>query len=278
MILFPNSKINLGLSVTEKRKDGFHNIETVFYPVNWLDVLEITLLTKSNHLEINTSGISIKGNVEQNLIYKAWELVKKDVNLPGMRVDLFKNIPMGAGLGGGSSDAAFFLKALNTKCELNLNESQLLTYANQLGSDCAFFLKNNALFAHGKGNEFEGININLSAYCILIVYPNIHSNTAEAYGGLSLKDLPTQNVKEIVEQIPVEQWKNTLYNHFEVSILMKYPKLTEIKQYLYSKNALYVSLSGSGSAIYAIFKNAPELLEWPHGFHYFLQKPNSNAL
>src|ERR1700752_2903424 len=181
MICFPNAKINLGLNITEKRPDGFHNIETVFYPIKWNDALEVidlsTKLNTINQKEFNLhlSGIPINGNLEDNLLYKAYQLIKKETTVPFVDVYLHKNLPMGAGLGGGSSDAAFFINLMNEQFTLNLSETKRLEIAKQLGSDCAFFIRNKPVFAYEKGDVFKEVDLDLSQYYIAIVYPNVHS-------------------------------------------------------------------------------------------------------
>ncbi|MFL5752005.1 MAG: 4-(cytidine 5'-diphospho)-2-C-methyl-D-erythritol kinase [Bacteroidia bacterium] len=278
MIAFPNAKINLGLHVTEKRPDGFHNIETVFYPVGWRDCLEIVenreweagnekaghkstltqLISPDSQLILSQSGLHIDGRLEDNLIYKAWKLVKQDYSVPAIRVHLHKILPMGAGLGGGSSDAAFFIRLLNDTFELGISWGEMHHYARQLGSDCSFFISNRPAFAEGKGDEYESIRLDLSAYKIAIVYPNIHSNTKEAYKGI-LPAKPQRSVEEIVLNHPVEEWKGILVNDFEKSIFAKYPRIAELKQLLYERGAVYASMSGSGSAVYGIFKEITEI-------------------
>ena len=274
MIVFPNAKINLGLNVTEKRPDGFHNIETVFYPIGWSDCLEIVasekpgvgsendqnseLPTPNPQLILTGSGFHIDGKPEDNLIYKALKLVKQDYAVPPIKVHLHKNLPMGAGLGGGSSDAAFFIRLLNDKFELGISWGEMHHYARQLGSDCSFFVSNRPAFAEGKGDKYESIKLDLSAYKIVVVYPDIHSNTAAAYAGITPAK-PQLSVEDIVTQHPVEEWKTLLVNDFEKSIFAKYPRIAELKQLLYDNGAVYASMSGSGSAVYGLFKEVPEM-------------------
>src|ERR1700744_6335306 len=185
MICFPNAKINLGLNIVEKRSDGFHNIETVFYPINWHDALE-TIENKSfrkgeDKMHLSISGLLVEGNPQDNLIAKAYKLIDVKYNLPPLKTYLHKSIPMGAGLGGGSSDAAFFIKLLNEKFNLNISTNEQINFAKQLGSDCAFFIENKPVYASEKGDVFKEIKIDLSSYYIIIVYPAVHSNTASAY-------------------------------------------------------------------------------------------------
>lgn len=277
MILFPNAKINLGLHVVSKRPDGFHSIETVFYPVNWCDALEV-IENKQNkkEFEFTHSGLAISGPAEQNLIFKAWELIKQEKALPPVQVHLHKNIPMGAGLGGGSSDAAFFIHLLDSKFNLSLSLEKKISIAKQIGSDCAFFINNHPTYAEGKGDEFSEIQLDLSTYYIVVVYPNIHSNTKDAYGALVPKK-PLNELKEIINSTAIEKWKDQLVNDFETPIFKKYPAIEELKNTLYTLGALYASMSGSGSAVFGIFKSEPKL-KLPEGYSYYLQKPFKKIL
>ncbi len=266
MIDFPACKINLGLNITEKRPDGFHNIETVFYPIKWTDALEI-IEGGYRPFELFISGIKVEGNTEENLIFKAYKLLSELQKLPPLKVYLHKVLPMGAGLGGGSSDAAFFLKLANKQLKLNLSTEKLTEMARKMGSDCAFFIQNDPVFAMGKGDEFERVNVDLSGHYILVVYPNIHSNTKEAYDGV-VPVPPKKSVKEIIAQ-PIETWKNELVNDFENSIFKKYPEIEKLKQQLYDSGALYASLSGSGSAVFGIFKEVPRM-DPPKTYSWFV--------
>ncbi|MBV6483790.1 MAG: 4-diphosphocytidyl-2-C-methyl-D-erythritol kinase [Flavobacteriales bacterium] len=248
MIVFPNAKINIGLNVVEKRPDGFHNIESIFYPVLELfDVLEVII---SDKLKFTSSGISIPGNNQDNLCLKAYHLIKTDFDVAPVHIHLHKVIPIGAGLGGGSSDAAFTLKVLNQLFELNLTDEQLINYARKLGSDCAFFIKNEPVYAFGKGDEFEPITLDLSKFDIKIEYPNIHVGTAEAYAGVKPKKSEI-NLKEVI-QLPISEWRNKLKNDFEDSIFPNHPQIKALKEQFYSEGALYASMTGSGSAVFGL--------------------------
>ncbi|MBK7669363.1 MAG: 4-(cytidine 5'-diphospho)-2-C-methyl-D-erythritol kinase [Sphingobacteriaceae bacterium] len=269
MIDFPNCKINLGLNVTQKRPDGFHNIETVFYPVNWKDSIEI-IEGGNQAFELQISGLKIEGNIEENIIFKAYKLLAQEALLPNLKVYLHKVLPMGAGLGGGSSNAAFFLKLVNKQLKLNLSTEKLTEMARKLGSDCAFFIENTPVFAKGKGDEFEAIKLDLSKYHILVVYPGIHSNTKEAYDGV-IPTQPTKSIRDIVTKEPIENWKALLENDFEKSIFKKYPEIEKLKNTLYQNGAIYASLSGSGSAVFGIFKTKPEI-SFPENYSRFLQE------
>jgi 4-diphosphocytidyl-2-C-methyl-D-erythritol kinase len=256
MICFPNCKINLGLSVLNKRPDGFHNIETVLYPVQLFETLEI-IKAFDKKFSLQTSGLTIKGNIDNNLCLKAYEILAADFDLPPVKIHIHKNIPIGAGLGGGSADAAFMIKLLNDLFQLFLSSDKMKYYASQLGSDCAFFIDNKAAFAFEKGDLFEQINLNLKNYFIAIVKPNIHINTSKAYSGIKLVK-KKKSIKEIIE-LPVNEWKFNLFNDFEKSIFKTYPEIKNIKAKLYDSGAVYSAMSGSGSAVYGIFENQIDL-------------------
>ena len=251
MLTFPSCKINLGLFITEKRADGFHNLQSYFYPVRWRDVLEII---PASQVEFSSSGLAIPGNSGDNLCLRAYHLLKADFDLPPVRMHLHKIVPIGAGLGGGSADAAFALKLLSEQFRLGLNVTQLETYARQLGSDCAFFIQNRPLYCTGKGDVFSEIGVDLSGYYIRLVYPNLAISTAEAYAGVRPQQ-PVISLAELLER-PITDWRDTVQNDFEDSLFPKYPILAQLKQQLYDAGAVYASMSGSGSTIYGIF-NAP---------------------
>jgi len=253
MIAFPNAKINIGLNIVEKRKDGFHSIESIFYPIfDLVDVLEIIELKENSNPQFSSSGISIPGEATSNLCLKAYNLLKKDYDIPSVAIHLHKVIPIGAGLGGGSSDAAFTLKLLNNIFKLNLSDDILIQYARKLGSDCAFFIKNKPVFAFGKGDEFEEISLSLSNYKIKIEYPNIHIGTAEAYNGV-IPSVSKLQLKEIINK-PINSWKKSIKNDFESSIFLNYPEIKQLKLKFYKEGAIYASMTGSGSAVYGIFE------------------------
>lgn len=255
MILYPNAKINIGLYITEKRQDGFHNIESCFFPINWQDILEITPAeTKSS---FSSSGIIIPGRSKDNICLNAFELIKKEFTIPEVNIHLHKQIPIGAGLGGGSSDGAFMLKGLNELFNLNLSNEELKNFARQLGSDCAFFIDNKPVFASGKGDELEDIVDSLKGYYIYLIYPDIHISTAEAYANIKAK-MPSINLKEVISKTP-ESWKDIIDNDFEYSVFPNYSDLELIKNNLYKMGAHYASMSGSGSTIYGIFDKKPSL-------------------
>lgn len=259
MIIFSNAKINIGLNIAEKRNDGFHNIETIFYPINLKDVLEVTENTSKNEF-INT-GLVVDTQPENNLIIRAYNLLASDFELKPLKIHLHKNIPFGAGLGGGSSNATNMLKLLNNFFELKLNNRQISNYARQIGSDCAFFVENKPVFAYEKGDIFEPINLDLSAYKIILAKPEVFIGTKEAYAGIKPRK-PKISLKELINQ-PIENWKNLIENDFEKSVFAKYTEIKKLKTKFYEMGAIYASMSGSGSSVYGIFaKNSiPEIPE-----------------
>jgi 4-diphosphocytidyl-2-C-methyl-D-erythritol kinase len=260
MITFPNAKINIGLNIIEKRNDGYHSIESVFYPVGLSDALEVIENKEptTDRIIFTSSGIEIPGNANDNLCWFAYHLVATDYELPNVKVHLHKNIPIGAGLGGGSADAAFFIRLLNDKFDLGISWGEMHNYARQLGSDCSFFISNKPAFAEGRGDQYESIKLSFSDYHIILVYPNIHINTAKAYSGVIPK-LPSRSLENDILNIPIEQWKEHVRNDFEDSIFPQFPEIKKIKEQLYSLGADYAAMSGSGSTVYGIFKNKTNL-------------------
>ncbi len=216
MITFPNAKINIGLNIISRRDDGYHNLETIFYPVGIKDVLEII---EADRLSFTSTGLAIPGNSGDNLCLKAYHLMRKDIDIPPVHIHLHKHIPIGAGLGGGSADAAFFIRLLNDKFQLNLSIEQLMDYAMQLGSDCTFFIRNSPAFAHGKGEQLADIRLDLSAYFIALVKPPVHISTAGAYGGVKPKK-PHSSLKELIK-LPVEKGEGRISSDFEIRIFRK---------------------------------------------------------
>jgi 4-diphosphocytidyl-2-C-methyl-D-erythritol kinase len=251
MVVFANAKINLGLYVTEKRPDGFHNIESLFLPISLADVLEARPRS-DQHFDITIDGIPVDGNTSKNLCTKAYELLQQDFGLSGVDVFLLKNIPLGAGLGGGSSDGAFMLKLLNELFKLNLSTSELRNYASQLGSDCPFFIENVSAFVSGRGEQMEPVDLNLSGKKLVIVHPGIHVSTAEAYALIQPKPSPIQ--LNNLTSLPLSSWRHEVSNDFEVHIARLFPVIQQIKNDLYDAGAVYASMSGSGSAVYGIFE------------------------
>lgn len=265
MVVFPNAKINLGLNVVAKRSDGFHDIVTCFYPVQVQDVLEVIESPTGRKSTFTATGISIPGKPEENLCMKAFKLLQKDYQLPNVDIHLHKIIPIGAGLGGGSADAAFTLEALNELFQLFLDASLLEDYASRLGSDCAFFIRNKPVLAFERGDVFGSVNVDLKGKKLLLVYPGVHVSTAEAYSRVKPAQ-PEQTVKEILEGEPIENWRQRLVNDFETSVFALYPEIGDLKEELYKAGALYASMSGSGSSVFGIFEAEADTTEILSGY------------
>ena len=268
MLSFPNCKINLGLNITSKRADGYHNLETVFYPIHLKDILEVI---QADQLQFTTTGLPIGGAAEDNLCLKAYQLLKQDFpDLPAVHIHLHKVIPMGAGLGGGSSDGAFMLTLLNKKFNLQIPQEQLLNYALSLGSDCPFFIINNSCIAIGRGEAMIPVNVDLINHKILLINPNIHVSTKEAFAGL-VPNQPAKSIGDIVNQ-PIETWKDDLRNDFEATIFEQHPEVKLIKEQLYKLGAVYASMTGTGSTVYSIFKKdqQPELSLFANHFQQWV--------
>lgn len=259
MILYPNAKINIGLNVIEKRVDGFHNLETLFYPVEAYDILEIV---ESDTLKMFQYGIDYPGEVMDNLCVRAYNLLKDEYNIPPVEIHLYKRIPVGAGLGGGSSDAAFTLMGLNDLFNLSIPDKKLWEYASMLGSDCPFFIYNKPMLGTGRGEILSEVEItDLSDYRIELVYPPYFVSTADAYRGIvprNVRELNGEKFKgqSLVEMLkePVESWKDNVTNDFEITVFNKIPELAKYKEDLYKRGAVYASMSGSGSAMFGVFK------------------------
>ena len=260
MITYPNAKINLGLNIVEKRPDGYHNLETIFYPINLQDALEVTQLDGEGEYALTLSGTPIEGDPDQNLVVKTYRLLKKDFpDMPAIDIHMYKHIPTGAGLGGGSADAAFMIKLLNEKFKLGLSIEQMEEYAATLGADCAFFIRNKPVFASGIGNIFEPIQLSVKGYSLVLVKPDIFVSTKDAFS-LIQPMKPSQSLREIV-RMPVETWRATMKNDFENSVFQKYPEIAAIKDKLYDMGAIYASMSGSGSSVYGIFREQVEFVD-----------------
>jgi len=267
MVSFPNCKINLGLNIVNKRDDGYHDIETFFFPIPLKDALEVI---EKEKFEFSTSGFSIEGEPEKNLCIKAYDLLKKDFpKLPTVQMHLHKAIPMGAGLGGGSADGTFTLKLLNKKFGLSLSEKQLINYSLQLGSDCPFFILSKPFFATGRGEILEQTELDLSEYKFLIVHPPIHISTAWAFS--TIKPFkPVKSIKQIIQQ-SISTWKTELINYFEKPVFENHPEIKIIKDKLYHEGAIYASMSGSGSAVYGIFRKA-DIVSITFPENYFIKE------
>jgi 4-diphosphocytidyl-2-C-methyl-D-erythritol kinase len=270
MITFPNAKINLGLNITEKRADGYHNLETVFYPVPMEDALEITVAGSSECKFIwHQSGRAIAGKAEDNLAVKAYLLLDRDFDLPPVEIYLYKHIPLGAGLGGGSANAAFMLKLLNERFELRLDEKKLEEYAAILGADCAFFIKNTPAFAEGIGDILSPVSLSLQGYGLVVVKPDIFVSTREAFS-LVCPRQPECSLKELIAQ-PVSAWKGLIKNDFEESVFPQYPIIGEVKQELYKQGAVYAAMSGSGASVFGLFEpneTLPQIIAGENAFHF----------
>jgi 4-diphosphocytidyl-2-C-methyl-D-erythritol kinase len=254
MICFPNAKINLGLQVISKRTDGYHNIETIFYPIGMRDALEIIPSDVGQPYRFFVSGILVDSHPEDNLVVKALHLIKSQKQIPDIDIYLLKKIPFGAGLGGGSADGAFMLTLLNKTFALGYTHEQLLAFARQLGADCSFFVNNRSALATGVGDQIEQIDLDLSHYRIVVVKPPFGVSTREAYAMVE-PHVPEISLREVAKQ-PVSEWKRLLKNDFEPPILDKYPAIGAIKQKLYDIGAIYASMSGSGSSVYALFERS----------------------
>ena len=285
MLSFPNIKINLGLNIIEKRPDGFHNLMSVFYPdKSVFDVLEIvkdeenqptgelfnavTLSGKAiqpadvnytayGKIKLAITGLDIPGDSADNLLVRAYNLIDADYDLAPVKVHLHKVIPTGAGLGGGSADAAFFINTLNEVLEIGLAWGEKHHYAKQLGSDCSFFITNRPAFCFERGDQFEGITLDLSGWHLVLVKPPVHVSTADAYAGITPK--PAVESPEDIVALPVSEWKDKLVNDFEETVFAKYPEIAAIKSELYTMGATYACMSGSGATVFALFENAPDL-------------------
>ncbi len=264
MRIYPNAKINIGLSVTDRRTDGYHNLETVFYPVGLRDVLELNREEGPKRVcYFENTGIAIDCPEDKNLVVRAYKLLASAYDLPAVRINLFKTIPFGAGLGGGSSDAAYTLKALNEYFELRISEKGLENYASRLGSDCAFFIRNRPAFASGKGDVLEDMALELDEYEIVIVKPDCKVSTAEAYAGIS----PAKAVFNLRELnlLPLTAWRKQVKNDFETTVFAKYPAIRKVKEELYNRGALYASMTGSGAGVFGIFPKGDVVLDTLQG-------------
>ncbi|MGQ8338717.1 4-(cytidine 5'-diphospho)-2-C-methyl-D-erythritol kinase [Sunxiuqinia sp. A32] len=269
MISYPISKINIGLNITEKRPDGFHNLETIFYPIQLQDVLEVV---ESDAFEYSASGIPVDGDGKDNLVVKAYELLKRDYKLPPVKIHLHKNIPAGAGLGGGSSDAVSMMKMLDQLFQLKIQPNKLFDYALSLGSDCPFFIDPRPVFARGRGEVFTDVQVNLSSFHLILVKPSVHVSTAEAYSQVE----PHKSRLSLngLVKFPVTKWKGNIQNQFESSVFAKHPEVKEIKNRLYDEGAVFALMSGSGSAVYGLFRSEKRGIEnsFPKDYQIFRHK------
>lgn len=252
MVAFPPCKINLGLNILARRPDGYHDISTCFYPVPWTDMLEII---PADVFDFSITGNNVPGDLSDNLCVKAYQLLKKYYGIPFVRMHLHKILPTGAGLGGGSSDAAYTLRLLNQVFHLNIAPEVLVSYAAKLGSDCAFFLQDKPMMGQGRGEQLSTINFSLKGKFLMVVKPPVHISTAEAYAGVRPAQ-PKIGIHEVLQK-PLSEWRDLLVNDFESSIFEKHPDLLKIKETLYQLGAVYASMSGSGSSLFGIFEQKP---------------------
>ncbi len=266
MVCFPNAKINIGLNITGKRPDGFHNLQTIFHPIDIKDALEVLQADTGETIQFNQTGNIIPGKESDNLIIKAFELLKKDYpELHAVKIHLHKNIPSGAGLGGGSADGAFTLKLLNKLFGIGLSNSDLIEYALKLGSDCPFFINNETSFATGRGELLEPVSLKMKDYKIVLINPGIHINTGWAFSNLNIHK-KSDSLKDIAN-IPVEEWKKYILNDFEIPVFAAFPAIKNIKDALYHSGATFASMSGTGSTVYGIFeKNIVPELNFPNSY------------
>ena len=258
MLVFPNAKINLGLHILNKREDGYHNIETVMLPIGLSDALEI--IPTNSHSDLITTGLDVDVQPEQNLCMKAYQVLALKYNLPPIHIYLHKVIPSGAGLGGGSADASFMLKSLNSYFNINLSKKELIDISSGIGSDCPFFIENSPSISTGRGEILESFEIDLTNYFIIVIHPGIHINTSWAYTN-STPVSGRPSIKSVLSTQDLSNWKKLISNDFEKVVFSKYPEIKKIKEQLYSEGALYASMTGSGSAVYGIFNNNPDLLK-----------------
>ena len=266
MITFPCAKINLGLNIVEKRTDGYHNLETVFYPIPLYDALENKHMGEEFpslvDCDLKVTGNIVDCNEADNLVIKAYNLLAKDYKLPRVHAHLFKYIPSQAGLGGGSSDAAYMIRLLDERFRLNIGKAEMERYAAKLGADCAFFISSEPVFATGIGNVFspiKGIRETLKGYYITIIKPNVAISTKEAYANI-IPHKPKMCCRDIIKQ-PIETWRDLLVNDFEESVFKLHSEVENIKNNLYEQGAIYAAMSGSGSSLFAIFKAEPQHLD-----------------
>lgn len=267
MITFPNAKINLGLRITERRPDGYHNLETIFYPIHLEDALEVVpLKDNKQEYDLKITGTPIDGTPEDNLVVRAYRLLKQDFDLPPIHIYMYKHIPLGAGLGGGSSDAAFMIKLLNEKFALGMTTGQMETYASRLGADCAFFIQDRPVLATGIGNEFTPIDLSLKGMYIVLVKPSVSVSTREAYAGVT-PQRPDVPLTTLIRR-PIEEWRDCIANDFEPSVFRAYPEIAAIKDKLYDMGAVYASMSGSGSTVYGIFRESVPYVDEHFGEHF----------
>ena len=260
MINFPIAKINLGLNVVSKREDGYHNLETVFYPVPIKDALEVLPMHEGFpsdvRCDLKVTNLFIDGDEQKNLVVKAYNMIAQDYDLPRVHVHLYKHIPTQAGMGGGSSDCAYMIRLLNDMFSLGMSDDKMIGYAARLGADCAFFINSLPAYAEGIGEKLQPISLDLSGYKMLVVRPNIPVSTKEAFS-LITPQVPKKNCLDIVRQ-PIETWKDELVNDFERSVFAIHPEIGRLKEMMYEQGAVYAAMSGSGSSVFGLFSDTPD--------------------
>ncbi len=272
MIAFPIAKINLGLNIVERRTDGYHNLETVFYPVPIKDALELTMMNSrfpsATDCDIKVTNMAVEGDEQRNLVVRAYQLLKHDFpQMPRIHAHLWKGIPTQAGMGGGSSDCAYTIRLLNEMFTLGLTDEQMIAYAARLGADCPFFILSRPAYAEGIGERLQPVDLDLSSYHIAVVRPDIPVSTREAFSLITPRR-PQKNCRDIVMQ-PIETWRSELVNDFEQSVFALHPDIAAIKQRLYDLGALYAAMSGSGSAVFGLFREPVALApHFPDTFTY----------
>lgn len=260
MINFPIAKINLGLNVVSKRDDGYHNLETVFYPVPIKDALEVFPMEdgfpSDVRCDLKVTNLFIDGDEQKNLVVKAYNMIAQDYELPRVHVHLYKHIPTQAGMGGGSSNCAYMIRLLNEMFSLGMSDEKMIGYAARLGADCAFFIKAQPAYAEGIGEKLQPISIDLSGCKMLVVRPNIPVSTKEAFS-LITPQVPKKNCLDIVRQ-PIDTWKDELVNDFERSVFAIHPEIGRLKEMMYEQGAIYAAMSGSGSSVFGLFSDTPD--------------------
>lgn len=265
MIVYPNAKINIGLNIVRKREDGYHDLETVMYPIPLYDELEIN---EAEELSLEVEGIKLEDDGKENIVVRAYRMMAEEYAIKPVKIRLVKNIPSGAGLGGGSADAAFMLKALNELYSLGINNDKLRKMASTLGADCALFIENKPMMCKGIGDQMEPVALQLKGYKLILIKPDVNISTADAYRGCK----PLQWSTPLEESIkkPICEWKENIKNDFETQVFALYEELAKIKMELYANGAEFALMSGSGSTIYGITKSGDIKGLFPTHKHYIL--------
>ena len=266
MLVFPGCKINFGLNITQKLPNGYHTIESIFFPISLSDILEIAVASGVKNTQFTYSGLAIPGDQSNNIIKKAYDILCHKYDLPPISAHLHKIVPMGAGLGGGSADASAMLHMLNKLFDLSISKTDLINLAKTLGADCPFFIENKPAFVTGTGEQIETIDPGLSGKNLVLIYPNIHIDTSKAFKSITPKE-PDETIVSIVQNYPIDRWKEHLRNDFETYVFKTHPEIAQIKEKLYAMGAIYVSLSGSGSSVYGIFEK--HISGLPSEFHNY---------